>query len=113
MKVIYFGLLYLLPLSLFAQERCALFEISGRVKIDTTGAKLLLAEKTMSEKELSIKTEVEPRFAPYLDRYISGTFLVTDSKILAVEKIQDEVFDPLNRGENSTFKKIRDEQCPK
>lgn len=113
MKVIYFGLLYLLPLSLFAQERCALFEISGRVRIDSAGAKLVVAEKTMSEKEFSIKTEIEPRFAPYLDQYISGTFLLTNSKILSVDKIKDEVFDPINRGENSTFKKIREEKCPK
>lgn len=113
MKVIYFGMLYLLPLSLFAQDKCALFEISGRVKIDSTGAKLVVAEKTLSEKELTIKTEVEDRFAPYMDHFISGTFLLAESKILTVEKIQDEVLDPLNRGENSTFKKIREEKCPK
>jgi hypothetical protein len=105
--------LILISFSVSAEKSCALYELSGHVVLEKSGMILLIAKKTMSEKKLSVAVEQQSPLMPYVDRYITGTFIVSGNKILAAKKVTDAIPDPLNQNQQSTSKKLKDEKCPK
>lgn len=96
---------------------CPQYELTGVVRVQKTELRLIVAEKTASEKNLPLKLQIEPRFAPYKNQTVSGVFtlekpLMSGVKILAVESIDSGVADPLNQNQETTMKKLKDVTCP-
>lgn len=108
----WFYLSLLLSMSVAAETKCALYELSGNVEIQNTDMMFILAKRTLSEKKIPIHFRLSDQFAPYVKRYVTGTFIVGE-KILAVKKIDYAVSDPLNQNQSSVSKKLKDEKCPK
>lgn len=101
-----------LSFSAFAETKCALYELSGNVEIHKTDMVFILAKKTLSEKKIPVHFRLSHEFAPYVNRYVTGTFILGD-QILAVKKIEYAVADPLNQNQSTVSKKLKDESCPK
>lgn len=102
----------LFSLSAFAETKCALYELSGNVEIQKTDMVFILAKKTLSEKKIPVHFRLSNDIAPYVNRYVTGTFVLGD-QILAVKKIDYAVPDPLNQNQSTVSKKLKDEPCPK
>lgn len=110
----------LLSLSSFVHaKKCALYELSGTVVLTKAGMSLIVAKKTLSEKNLPVYFKLSNEFAPYVDRFVKGTFIIEDKnlvsgdQIIGIKSISDAVPDPLNQNQNTTSKKLKDEPCPK
>lgn len=113
MKYFLIGLFILFSTNILAQEKCALVIMKGHVRMDKNGTYLVVAEKTKAERKHLVKMETQDRFAPYLNHFVSGEFIISDKNILGVEKIDHTTFDPLMLNEAGSYKKLKDEKCPK
>jgi hypothetical protein len=113
------ALLMTLFLSIPAWGKCSLYEISGLVRKEQNKYVLVVAPKTGSEKTLKVELFQEDRFLPYADQFIKGQFILdnvviaTGSEIKDVKAIDNAVYNPLDAGEENTWKKIKDTECPK
>lgn len=115
--------LLLITLCLYSAQSfsktCSVYELKGKVVLEKTGLFLVVAEKTLSEKKLPVYLTLQDKFAPYVDHYISGTFVLpkktfmSGDQIFGVRNIQDAVSDPLNQNQDTVEKKLKDETCPK
>lgn len=110
---------YLL-LSLFsfsALADCHLFQLKGLVKVENAEIFLTVNKGTLSERKYQALRSNEKEFAPFIDQFISGEFILgaanplSGSKLLSVSKLDRAVPDPLNHaGEFVLKKKV---PCPK
>lgn len=113
MKYFLIGFLLSFTSHVLAKDKCALVMMKGHVRMDEKGTYLVVAEKTMSEKRHHVRIKVQDRLAPYLDQFVSGEFIVSEGKILQVKKVEIRPYDPLYQNEQASYKKIKDEKCPK
>lgn len=110
-------LLYIFIQSLPALA-CVQYELSGFVERKGSDLEVVVAKHTKSEKHLKIPYKIQLKFSPYLDKFMKGVFItegnrLTDQqKILKVERIDLEVFDPLNQNESNSFLKLKEVKCP-
>ncbi len=116
-KTVYLMALFLSS-SLYAQD-CSVYELKGTVKAIKNDLHLIVAERTGSELDLLIPVMIQTEFSPYVKHFVAGTFVVegkiiqTRKNILAVQKIDFGVYDPINQNQANTFKKIKEVVCPK
>jgi hypothetical protein len=106
-------MIFLSSLSAFAGPECALYELSGNVVIEKTDMIFVVAKKTLSEKKLPIHYKLSNDFAPFVNRYSKGTFILRAQSILAIKSIDYATPDPLNQNQSTTSKKLKDVPCPK
>lgn len=117
MRTILLTMLFFVSTSVFAAD-CALYELKGHVKEVKDDLHLIVAIKTNSEKDLTVPVRIQTSFSPYVDKYVSGTFIVegkeikTRTRVMGVEKIDFGAFDPLMQNETNTMKKIKELECP-
>lgn len=107
------GIFFIISGNLLAEDKCALAMMKGHIRMNESGTFLVVAEKTQSEKKHPVKLEIQDRFAPYFNQFISGEFIITDRRIVGVKNINHDTYDPLLKGEETSYKKIKDEKCPK
>lgn len=117
MKGIPFFILILMNAQAFGAD-CALYDLKGHVRNINNDLHLVVAQKTGSEKDLTVPVRIQTDFSPYVDKFVAGTFIVegktikTRTRIMGVQKIDFGLYDPLMQNETHSMKKIKELECP-
>ncbi len=100
--------LLFLSLSAFAED-CRLFELKGEVK-DKQGVTLTINKGSNSEKVFIVAPKIELQFAPWLNKFVQGKYVVKNNQIVAIEKTEMAVPDPLSHYREMIF--LKNQTCP-
>ncbi len=104
-------LAFLISVPAFA-ETCMQMNLKGHVRLDKTKMNLVVAEKTMSERKLTIELTTQHKLSPYINHYVNLKAIVKQNVVLVVEEVADDIRDPLNQNQNTELKKLKDVKCP-
>jgi hypothetical protein len=115
MKLTLSCLLFFITSSTWAQ--CYLYKIKAQVVRTDDQIEVVVNEKTRAEVKLTVPHKLYPPLIPYIDRTISGDFILKypverGSEVLGVSNIKKEVPDPLNHKKHSYLKKGKAVPCP-
>jgi hypothetical protein len=86
-----------LALNAMAAE-CFLYKLQGEVE-EKQGLYLVVNKDTNSQRELRVSEAIEYLINPYLQKTISGKFVLNGTTIVKSDKVSLTMPDPLNRHE--------------